>query len=689
MNRIINKGHLLFLMGILLAIASCKKDKIVFQGNDNFITSFALNQSGNVFYASITDDQISVTAPDELSLNNAKVIFVLGENAKIYPDPASVTDWNDDMQFVITAHNGDQKTYRYTVVRSDNSANQSVILPTQADVDAFGKLNITEITGSLIIGSTSGNDSITTLAPLIKLKKIGYAFTVYPTYSAEEFVGLDNLTSVGDIIRIEGVKNLARITLPKLATAGIISIKSPVALVVDMPSLKSVFRALLVDGPIAGVGFPALQKVGGMLTFSSASNTASVMSKITLPSLSETGGLTVSYLPKIQKVELPDLVKINGDMNFVVLPALTSISSPKLATVAGVMTMPANSALREVSFPSITQAGTIIIDIKAVNAIEFPKLAKVTGNIRLNGPAVDGIKNFNALTEVGGELYLAELAAMRTFGLPATLKKIGKLSVVYRTATPPSQINVKGLQLGELNFRITAAVKIIGEDDFKGTLNIYPEANNAVFPELEGFSSVDSLYFFPNYYTEVVLKGIKKIRKGFTVPGFGQSKLDLGDLEEIGGAMTFQSITGIANGTLEISKLKKINGGLRILVNSPTLNLIKFTSLESVGGDFFMGAGAALRGVSDMQFPKLERVGGQLTIAPASSSTTLNAKVTHLNGFSALKEVQGIEVRNFSALNNFEGLKNAFQSVSSAKWSTSKNAYNPTYADLAAGRWIK
>lgn len=680
---------MLFLAFAFSMLSGCKKDDVVFQGNDNFITSFALDQSGNVLYASIMDDQISVKAPEDLSLSNAKVTFVLSENTKIYPDPASITDWNEEQQFVVTAHSGTRKTYKYSVIRSGNISEQSIVLPTQADVDAFGKLGVTEISGSLIIGSQKGTDSISNLSALSKLRRIGYAMTIYPTYSAEEFVGFDNLISVGDIIRIEGVKKLSKVKFPNLETAGIISIKSPVPVVAEMPSLKTVSRTLQVDGPIAGVSFPVLEKVGGVLTFSSTNNSATVMSRISLPSLKEVGGLTVSYLSKVQKVELPELQKVNGDMNYVVLAALTSISAPKLEEVKGTLTLPANSALREVSFPSVTQAGNIIIDVKGLNAVEFPKLTKVAGNLRLNGPAVDGIKNFSSLTEIGAELYLGELAQMKAFGLPASLKKIGKLSIVYRTVVAPPVINIKGLELKELNLRSISAVKLIGEDDFKGTLNIYPEAANAVFPELDGFSTVDSLYIFPNYYAEVTLKGLRKIRKGFTMPQFSQAKLDLADLEEIGGSVNFINITGITNGTLEIPKLKKIGGGLRILVNSLTLNLIRFNALESIGGDFTMIAGSATRSLTDMQFPKLESIDGQLSIYPAASLTAVNAKVTQMNGFAALKQVQSIEVRGFTSLTTFEGFKNVLGALTPSKWTTSRNSYNPTYADLAAGRWTK
>src|SRR4051812_7933528 len=183
------------LVAAILVFTACRKEKNDFQGRDNFITSFTLKKGGTTFTASITDSVIVIKAPEGYSLDSAIADVSLSEHAAMYPDPASLTQWDEEALFVVHAWNGERKTYKYTVDRSPILTAGSVVLATQADVDAFAKQGATEIAGSLIIGSMAGKDSITNLAALYKLKRVGYALIIYPTYSGRQMVGLDNLQS--------------------------------------------------------------------------------------------------------------------------------------------------------------------------------------------------------------------------------------------------------------------------------------------------------------------------------------------------------------------------------------------------------------------------------------------------------------------------------------------------------------
>ncbi|MBE9600964.1 hypothetical protein [Pedobacter sp. MC2016-24] len=687
MNTLKNRNVFFMLLAGLLALTSCKKE-VSFEGADNYITSFSLNQSGSVIYAAISDRSITLKAPEGLSLDQAKVAVVLSENATIYPDPSSITEWDDEMQFVVTAHNGTKQTYKYTVVRSSIAAEETIILPTQADVDAFGKQGITEIKGSLIIGRVTGKDSVTSLAPLSKLKKIGYSFTLYPTYSGKDLIGLENLERIGADLQIEGVRSLQNIVFGNLVNAGSIYIKSPVAVSFEFPSLKTVNKTLTLDGPIAGVSLPGLSTVGGLLSLNTASNSGAMLSKVAFPSLKETGGLSFTYFTKLEKIDLSELLK-TGDFNMVSLAGLYTISAPKLQTATGKITIPTTSALREVSFPALVQAGGLSIEAKTLNSLEFPVLKTVSGILKVNNIAVDGIKNFTALTEVGTELYLGELTKMTSFGLPAGLKKIGKLTIYNRLVAVPAEINVKGLTVAELNMQTTGSVKLIGDDVFKGTLTINPTALTN-FPVLQGFSEVDSLGFngYISNINDVQINGIKKINKSFLMPNNNVKTFSMPDLEEVGGNFTINHFNGVTQATIEIPKLKKIGGDFNVQIQSTLVSTLKFTALTTVGGNFNLGTGYSTRCLTNVLFPVLEKVGKKLSIyAQNDSQSYVNNKVTNLDGFSALKNVTAIDVKAQTSLVSFAGFKNAFASISATSWTTSKNAYNPTYADLAAGRW--
>ena len=168
----IKTKHFVFALLTALLFTACSKTDEPFTGKDNYISSFSLKQGETVLNAVISDKVITVSAPEGMTLAGATASVKLSENAKIYPDPSSITDWNDEALFAVTAYNGTQIRYKYTVVRNSIDEKGTVVLETQADVDAFGTKGITAIGGNLVIGRTTGVDSISSLAPLFQLKEI-------------------------------------------------------------------------------------------------------------------------------------------------------------------------------------------------------------------------------------------------------------------------------------------------------------------------------------------------------------------------------------------------------------------------------------------------------------------------------------------------------------------------------------
>jgi hypothetical protein len=194
---------------IAFAFVACTENEAdPFSGKDNYIAAFSLTQGNTVFDAAIAGDVITVTVPEGLSLNNAKATVKLSENASIYPDPAKITAWDDEALFAVTAYNGAKATYKYTVARSGVAREGTVVLETQADVDAFGQLGITFIDGNLTVGRAAGTDSITSLAPLAGLKEVAYSLTLNPTYAGTGLEGLENLERVGGTLQVGALKHL-------------------------------------------------------------------------------------------------------------------------------------------------------------------------------------------------------------------------------------------------------------------------------------------------------------------------------------------------------------------------------------------------------------------------------------------------------------------------------------------------
>lgn len=690
------------LLAVLFVLSGCEKDDDnTFKGTDNYITSFSLTQGEAVLNATITDSVITVKAPEGFSLAGAKATIKLSENSGIYPDPASITEWDDEILFSVTSYDGTQTQYRYTVDRSNIDAAGSVVLETQADVDAFGLRGITAISGNLIIGRGSGTDSITSLMPLAGLKEIAYSLVINPTYSGEELVGFDNLEKVGDAIQVESVNKLTKVTFPKVKTAGSISIKNSLIALVDFPALTTVTKALTLESQLAETRFPNLKYVGGTLSFNAGYSTTAMLSRISLPSLQEAGNLSFSNFKNATKLEIPELVKV-GDLYLYNFNLLSFINAPKLKTASGTITIPYQTMLVEVSFPELTQAKNIILDGKTVKLLEFPKLATVTEKLTIQNVGVKSLsEGFNALTEIKGELHLREIPNMTTFSLPSALKTIAKLSIYNRTTSPFAEINIKDLNVGELELMANAFkdAKIIGKDVFNGTLTLNSDgASGSVlptFPKLEGFSVVDSLAFgtYIAYMSEVHIKGIKKINKGFKFPNNNVLDFSIADLEEVGGDFVINHLNNSTQEGIEVPTLKKVGGDFSVVVESRSARSLKFAGLASVGGNFTLGTGyedmwAGDRSLSTFSFPALTSIGGKLKVLANSYGYT-NSQIVNMDGFSTLKKVAGIEVTQQTGLISYSGFKNALASFNTDQWIAAENAYNPTYVQLTAGQWTK
>jgi hypothetical protein len=418
----INRTALFLLLATGLSLAACKKTND-FQGHDNFITSFSLKKGGMTFTAAITDSSIIITAPDGFSLDSAAATVAISENASIYPKPSSIVEWDDESLFVVDAHNGEAKSYKYTVKHTSTPINGSVVLETQADVDAFGNLGATEITGNLIIGRTAGTDSITSLAALYKLKKVDYSLIIYPTFAATQIIGLDNLQSVGTDLKIESLNDLVTLVLPSLERAGSISINNPLSETVAFPKLTHVLKSLTVNAPLNSMSFPNLSQVDGAMTLTTdPSSGAALISVLSFPALTGAGSIAVSNFRQATKLDLPALTTITtGDLNLSNLTALYDLNCPALQKTTGIITIPdpfVATKLTQINFPALTQTGGLVIAINTINVVEFPVLTTITGDLMVTNTKLTNLDGFAALKsaqsiEISGQSALTSFQGLQ------------------------------------------------------------------------------------------------------------------------------------------------------------------------------------------------------------------------------------------------------------------------------------
>ncbi|MDR0729267.1 MAG: DUF5018 domain-containing protein [Prevotellaceae bacterium] len=711
MNTHTIKTCLLLLWTAAFVAACDKNEQDPFAGKDSYITAFSLQQGEAVFHAAIAGEVITLTVPEGVPLIQAKATVKLSENATIYPDPATITDWDEECRFVVTAHNGARSTYKYTVARRGIAHSGAVLLETQADVDAFGQQGITLLDGNLTIGRSTGTDSITSLAPLESLKGITYLLTINPTCAITGLEGLQNLAHAGGLqfggtTTATALKRLETLALPALKTAGSINLQNTVTVIVELPELTSVSKQFSLNCPLWQLQLPNLQYAGSLTLTTVSGNSTATLTAVSLPALEEVGLVSISYFPKLYKIELLELKKMDG-MTLTRMPQLSFIHAPQLAEITGSATCSYLNTLSEMGWPELQRVGTLDCSYcDGLSTFDFPKLTNVNTIDFVSLPALSGFSGFSALQTVGTFTFM--YSAMDRIAFPAALQRIDHLSIDFRQGYGlVSEINVAGIALGKLSVLADAVrAKLVGDETFHGTLVINPTgASNGttiLFPELTGFSEIDSLYLPSANMNNVHVAGVRKINKGiFMTSGSSRQThaFSLPDLEEVGGTLYIDYYAmGTSSSTpftsVEFNKLKHVGGYFFLTATGSSATTIACPELTSIGGDFKLSTcydySTTYRGFETLHFPKLTTINGKLTIHSESTSRS-NTKLKDLNGFSALTKVKAIEVTRQGALTDYSGLKNAFEANpwGASDWSATNNDYNPTYQDLQAGNWTK
>jgi hypothetical protein len=706
MKKMIIYKFLLLLVAGAFAFAACNKEEDPFEGKDSYITAFSLQQGEVVLHAAIAGEEIILTAPEGFLLTQAKAAVKLSENASIYPDPATVTDWDEERQFAVTAHNGTQTKYIYKVKRSGIAHDGTVALETQADVDAFGQQGVTLIDGNLTIGRTTGTDSITSLAPLAGLKAVTYNLTVNPTFSGASLGGLETLEHVGGTFQAGGtttataLKHIETLSLPALKTVGNFYLQNTVTIIAELPELTSVSKQLSLNCPLYQLQLPSLQHAG-TLTLTTANNSGASLARVALPALEEVDGiLAITFFHSVTRIDLPVLKKAGG-LTLTSMNLLSFVYAPQLEKVTNTVNLNV-PALAEFGLPELKQAGAFYLSGAALSVLEFPKLTEVTTSLDLYSISAKGLAGFSAL-QTAGTITMYDLKDAVKIELPASVQHVTRLRVETYIGLPPEEIDVRGKNIDILEIRRNAvkAGKLAGDDVFHGTLVIDPTSATKPFPVfpqvVEGFREIDSLNVQAVNTDTVILSGIRKVNRGalFTTSYSGYPyHFSLPGLEEVGGTLNiyfpYMTNTAATFTVLEIPKLQRVGGDFTMNVIGKTIKELSFPELTAVGGNFTLTTGynySSYVGFETLSFPQLATVGGKLTIHSGSASYS-NTLLKNLAGFAALAGVKAIEVTRQAALTDFTGLQNAFNSLASpSDWSATGNGYNPTYQNMLDGNY--
>ncbi|MEA4918275.1 hypothetical protein [Proteiniphilum sp.] len=555
--------HLLIIL-LTVCFFACSEDDNLFSGTDNYIKQFTITQGNDKYFGVFEGDSVIVYFKNGVYSQGMEATIELSENAKIFPNPQEVGNWLEEQQFVVTSYNGTRRTYRYIPKIGEVNHSGDVVLRTQEEVDAFAGSGITVISGNLIIGNLSGQDSISSTEGFRNLKKVDYDITINSCYNGENLT-LENLEEVGSIKRNSSNK-ITQIVLPNLKRINL-SANFGSVYELEVPNLEIVGKDFTVGNlsqMYCTLAFPNLKKVDGTLTIN---NTNFLISMFTLPKLEEAGSLTLSFYT--YNMGFPMLQKVTGAIN-ISNNNMLALDLPKLKTVGNISLSGSN--LVKLNMSKLEETGNISFTNLKIKELDF-SLLQTAANITLSG-----IENIN-------ELAFPVLKKAQNFSLskPTNLKTLdlGASEIGGLTLSDFQSISIKGTgkMTGTLYLSGTAlSCKITGIKEI-GAITSY---TSAPYLECAGLEQVNGNVYV-QHYEKMLFPDLKKITGSLTFQCYyaqdtTDSHVTFAKLETVGGAL---SVSGSNDGLTHLNMFSSLKSAQSIAVTN-LKKLVDYTGLKNV-----------------------------------------------------------------------------------------------------------
>lgn len=703
---------------LALLCTACSEEKTELPwGSDNYIVSFSLTTGADTYPAVIRDGRITVSIPYNVSLEGAQVSYELCEHASIYPDPATVTDWNQEWQFLVSSYdNQNDRTYLYTVERTDIATDGSLTLRTQAEVDAFARSGINTVEGNLTIGGEDEENPVTNLDGLKNLVSVRCDLTITAAYTGETLAGLENLTAC-ESLRIGSAahpnETLRQLSLPALKEIkGDLCVYGTALQTADFKSLQSVAgHFVLQSDALLQLTADELTTVAGNMTLigTTADEAKAPCEQMYFPKLQRIDGtLTLSRFDRLSGLGTTfGVLTQAGALRYEHLALANTFEFPLIETT-GNITVTDCPILRSVLLPALTDAGSLeITGCPAIETLSFPKAERFDGDVSL--ATLPAIKDFGeflpALKAISGDLSINDLSSLE-----------GVLDLSVYTFSPNST----------LDLRLVAATRLteLRGGDFSGSLRIdasslTPQPEAMPF-EITGFKSLDTLRIAGFTHISALSLPTESC-DDLTIENCGSQApftLSLPNLVEVRGTLLCRNCgkAGEAN-SASFPRLKNVGRQLSFYVGASSFTVLEFPLLETVGNGepvsddpaddyalYTMPSGCA----GEFILPSLQRVNGSMLVSTWNTSTDRavafrfpslqsvageisvghtaykNRSVATLD-FSALTAAGAIRIGNLSSVTDFSTFTQVLPRLSEQTWSVTDCSYNPTYQQMLDG----
>ncbi|WP_294079850.1 hypothetical protein [Proteiniphilum sp. UBA5384] len=703
----------------MLLLVGCSKDNDwAFEGNDNFITSFKLllaDSDGGVVTGAIAEGEIIVMVPEDFSFAGAQATVAISEHATIYPNPAEITNWDEDQSFVVSSYNGSQNIYRYTVRREkiEEEKTGNFVLFSQTDVNNFAALGIKKLDGNLSVGiqsqdyvgddMTDADDPIVTLAPLASLTEVKGEIIIY-VCPDDYSVGFSNLKKVGSIKIPQTKYRLKDFIFPSLEEVyGDLyypQYNASMVTTVYLPKLVSVGGNFELGGlmSLASFSVPELKQVMGKLSLR-ANGAMGTISTLSFPKLEQVGDVMDLYAFVGTSIEIP-VLKTCGGFDWDGLNKIESIEAPALEQLFGSSNFRNGIEVTRISFPKITYIENIELSgLRSLEDIDMPEL-KSAKNINFNSLVkLSNLECLGTLNEVIETLTLQNLSGLtESFALPTTLTSIGKLDIANLPGLTELDIRDTGIKGVGITSNSNTPFKLTADDIMEGSLSL-----NGLF-ELSGMKEVkgDVEIIVANTNTAVeLIPNMETVHGNFTLTyNYTTGSLNIPALTKVNGICRI-------NTKAIVTMPKFAEAGADFIYNKGGANdtgiVPEFTlpKLSKINGDFAIYIGHTMAGLNypqdqgipfDIKMPSLTTITGILKIHThenPSTSTRPSNRLANLDGFSTLEKVSGVDIYRQAALRNYTGLKKALTSFSADYWNLANIGYMPSYDDLVKdGKYI-
>ena len=703
---------------LALLCTACSEEKTELPwGSDNYIVSFSLTTGADTYPAVIRDGRITVDVPYDASLDEAEVHYELCEHASIHPDPATIRDWSQEWQFLVSSYdNQNDRTYLYTVERTDIATDGSLTLRTQAEVDAFARSGINTVEGNLTIGGEDEENPVTNLDGLKNLVSVRCDLTITAAYTGETLAGLENLTAC-ESLRIGSTahpnETLRQLSLPALKEIkGDLCVYGTALQTADFKSLQSVAgHFVLQSDALLQLTADELTTVAGNMTLigTTADEAKAPCEQMYFPKLQRIDGtLTLSRFDRLSGLGTTfGVLTQAGALRYEHLALANTFEFPLIETT-GNITVTDCPILRSVLLPALTDAGSLeITGCPAIKTLSFPKAERFDGDVSL--ATLPAIKDFGeflpALKAISGDLSIDDLPSLE-----------GVLDLSGCTFSPNST----------LDLRLVAATRLteLRGGDFGGSLRIdasslTPQPEAMPFG-ITGFKNLDTLRIAGfTHISELSLP--TESCDDLTIENCGSQApftLSLPNLVEVRGTLLCRNCgkTGEAN-SASFPRLKNVGRQLSFYVGASSFTALEFPLLETVGNGepvsddpaddyalYTMPSGCAGKFI----LPSLQRVNGSMLVSTWNTSTDRavafrfpslqsvageisvghtaykNRSVATLD-FSALTAAGAIRIGNLSSVTDFSTFTQVLPRLSEQTWSVTDCGYNPTYQQMLDG----